>query len=240
MCELGADSSGVNPSLAAGEPQFVASTNATAWEFPLDSVSIGNDTLPVNGTATLDMYDGASELSYEAASWLVDRIPGAKLETTTLYDKDGVPGNSSAINLPCDSNVTITLRMGGADVAIPPAQLFTPQGWVGGWGCYARNVHPPAAEGNSTTLDLELGLVFLQSVYTVFRFGETPAVGFVPLSDAAKGLKPAAGAVVSIPGHSGTMAPGPQERPKSGALAPRANALVAVAAAACFFYHQMS
>ncbi len=238
MCELGADSRGVNPSLAAGEPQFVASTNATAWELPLDSVSIGNDTLPVNGTATLDMYDGASQLSYEAASWLVARIPGAKLETMTLYDKDGVPGNSSAINLPCDSNVTITLRMGGADVAIPPAQLLTPRGWAGGWGCYARNVHPPEA-GNSTALRLELGLVFLQSVYTVFRFGEMPAVGFVPLSDAAKGLKPSAGAVVSIPGHSGTMAPGPQERPKSGALVPRANAPVAVAAAACFLCHHI-
>lgn len=52
--ERGSDLSGVNPPLVAGEPEFGPTTNASAWELPLNRISIGNESLPVNGTATLD------------------------------------------------------------------------------------------------------------------------------------------------------------------------------------------
>jgi hypothetical protein len=224
----------VNPALVAGEPHFVPSTNASVWQLPLDRISIGNESLPINGTATLDSLDQGSRLSLEAAAWVAAHIPDARLENNTKTGSDGSLTGTYSLKIPCNSTTTVTIRLGDYDAVLPAPQLLIPRGWAEGHGCHEYVV---LSEQNAATPALNLGLNFLQSVYTVFQFGETPAVGFAPLSDAAKDLTWSfRNPNVTIPGHSGTIVPPLPTYAPSSAHAPGANALAAVAAAACFLY----
>jgi hypothetical protein len=224
----------VNPGLAAGEPQWVPSLNATAWQLPLTGVSTGAGGLELNGTAYLNHMLDAIAMRRDVADPLLARVPGAR-NTSYYAGRSGPEEQDPAFvvefyAVPCNTTAEITLSFGGVDVTLPPkywvasASASAEQEGLEPGECVSLILPSKAGEAYDPedTALVGLGWAFTSSIYTVFKFGEQPQVGFAPLTDAAKGVVPQhiEGSItptVSIPGHSSVAPSATGSGPSSGA-----------------------
>jgi cathepsin D len=240
------DRSGVNPALTSGELQWVDS-NTTAWQLPVTGIRVGDGGIELNATAVISSVSDHIFFSRAIADSFVRSVPGARDFSITV---DPVNITYELIVVPCNTSASLTFSFGGVDVAVPPANWIksekvsqsllqgdmTPDSQLEPGEC-AANVLPPQSTDGEGQPELQLGLAFLSSIYTVFKYGDRPQVGFASLTDAARGVIPQhvegnATATATIPGYSAVAAsPGADKNSAAGATGVTMLAVLAAVAA---------
>jgi hypothetical protein len=215
----------MNPALVGGEPEWLNSTgNGSLWALPLTAVGVGPRRAEVGEQVQFALNGDQLRLSAATANWTMAQVPGSRAVVEPQGGKYAVP---------CGTDTPLTLQLAGYEVEIPPAAWVVPAAD----GCWSAVVY---VHGEPPLLSAPL----LSSVYTVFRYGGVPQIGFAALSDAARGVKaqritpgreqvdgeePLPSPTVSIPGHSVLPSAGAD----SGAGRRGVSAAAVVAAAAC-------
>lgn len=163
------------------------------WRVALGGIKIGGNGNVVDiGTglsATAKIQARNTILMEESlANRTMAQVPGSRYTVRDL----GAGYNTTMYSVPCDTNTTISVTLGGQDYAVPPTS------WVGGLynnarpdeDCVGLIVPMPSQPGD---VEVILGHPFLSNVYTALKFGngtETPQLGFASLSDAARSVVP--------------------------------------------------
>lgn len=146
------------PAPAPGGNATTNSTGGAAGGVPSPSYGMG--------TAALWLA-GGSLISEELGLKLIAAIPGANRTETTMPNFTAV-----TYQVPCTTNATLTMDIGGYLLSIPPAAWVYSLSTPGGTQCAAfftpLNETYRAQYGNDT--QVVLGLNVLQTVYTAFRF----------------------------------------------------------------------
>jgi hypothetical protein len=184
-------------------------------------------------------------LPRENATHLFSLIHGARAFNLSIDDSGEYAEELYAV--PCITNKTLKFEFLGVDVDVPPANWISKENSraLQEGECLARIV--PYQQMDEEPTYISLGNAFLSSVYTVFKYGDEPSVGFIPLTDAAKGVVPqmvegsaTANSTVSatIPGYSAVSAAAAGANadagPNSAAAATGVSALAVLAAAAAY------
>ncbi len=231
------------------------SPNATTadrnqWELRLSGIRATNGT----GMSALD-FDGYAHLSVGDQIWLprenalhlMSLIPGARAFNLSIDDTGEYAEELYAV--PCITNKTLRFQFLGVDVDVPPANWVSKENSssLQEGECLARIV--PSQNMDEEPTYLSLGNAFLSSVYTVLKYGDAPAVGFIPLTDAATGVvpqmvegNPTASATVTatIPGYSAVSAAAAGANadagPTSAAATTGVSVLAVLAAAAAYLF----
>jgi len=158
---------GANRMLYNGDITYTPVTVQGFWQVSMDDVRINGNKIFENVPV---MFDTGAEYIYgdwERVSELYRRLDG------TLDERHG----EGYYHLPCDSFPTVSLTFGGRSFEIPPEVLRLKPIDEGSPNCFGAIIgqRSPVAYWN-------IGITFLQGVYSVFDYGALPQVGFADLA----------------------------------------------------------
>ncbi|KAF5359403.1 hypothetical protein D9756_003391 [Leucocoprinus leucothites] len=152
------------------------------WAIPLTSFGVnGTQLVPLPSQAratdnvSLALFDVGTPGfygPYSDVSRLYNLIEGARL----------VDAASGQWVVPCDTNIPISLTFGSYDYILQPSDYIIGPASGSPSSCFSwPRALPPSADG----LDWQIGIAFLQTVYTIFSYGinakESPKIGLYPL-----------------------------------------------------------
>jgi len=156
-----------------GEPVPATEETITSWE---PAPGGGNISFAANVPGPITIGMGLlNNLGNKTFHALHAEIPGATPAALGLL-KDKIPYSVQYMNVPCDTNVTLSLTFNGIDYHLRPQDWIANASHTGLYNnCtsmfYSAEIMPPY-----------LGISFLQSVYTVFQY-DTKQLGFAHLVD---------------------------------------------------------
>ncbi|KAH8825929.1 aspartic peptidase domain-containing protein [Flagelloscypha sp. PMI_526] len=182
---------GVNQTLYTGDIEFTNlasssfSQDETFWLLDMTSILVNGNTVTVPSSSALSAIDTGTTLiggpsSVVQSFW--SQVDGAQPSTDQSYQ--------GFYTFPCSTTLSVSLSFGGKSWPIDSSDMNLGQLTVTGQTCLGALFDLEAGSsivsgrGNPQWV---VGDTFLKNVYSVYRQGPTPSVGFAQLSEAAGG-----------------------------------------------------
>ncbi|KAK7448817.1 hypothetical protein VKT23_013547 [Stygiomarasmius scandens] len=179
---------GVNNTLFTGDIEFLETTGRPSfWLLNLMGLKVNGQSVSVaTGNSALSAIDTGTTL-----------VGGPSADVQALWN--AVPNSGPVSNMdgffafPCDTDVTVSMTFGGKSWDISPQDMnlgpinSRSQFCLGGVFDLSLGSNIESGSGNPNWV---VGATFLKNVYSVFRNGNPPQIGFAQLSDAAGGSGP--------------------------------------------------
>ncbi|THU83470.1 aspartyl protease [Dendrothele bispora CBS 962.96] len=176
---------GVNNTLFTGDIEFLPTTGTPSfWLLNLMGASVNGKSVSITtGNSALSAIDTGTTL-----------VGGPSADVQAIWDavpnSNPVQGMDGFFAFPCDTDVTVSMSFGGKSWDISPTDMNLgplttgSQDCLGGIFDLSLGSNIESGSGNPNWV---VGATFLKNVYSVFRNGNPPQIGFAQLSDAAGG-----------------------------------------------------